>query len=106
MNQIAQTILAQLGGNKFLAMTGAKHLMYSDKDRFFSFRLPRAAKNGINHVKITLNGSDLYDVTYGKVRGLNYTVVAEVEDVYFDSLRESFEYRTGLATSLGTLNHA
>lgn len=43
--EIATTILKQLGGNRFLAMTGAKHLAYGDND--LRFRLPKA-KDKIN----------------------------------------------------------
>lgn len=74
---VAKTILEQLGGNKFRVMTGAKNLVGTDNS--LSFRLPGSGfcKQGINSVKITLNGSDLYDVRYMRVRGSKITTVEE-----------------------------
>lgn len=48
MMNISNTILEQLGGGRFVLMTGAKHLVsHSDA---LSFRLPsRFAKDGINY---------------------------------------------------------
>jgi len=67
----AQQILSQLGGNRFIAMTGAK--MFTQDQNALNFRLPaNFANQGINHVRIELNGNDLYDIRFGKVRGLNF----------------------------------
>lgn len=99
---VAKTILEQLGGNKFIAMTGARNFVGDDKS--LSFRLPGAGgfcKNGINAVRITLTPSDLYDVEYMRIRGIKVVVVEKVEGLYFDSLTDSFERVTGLVTSLG-----
>ena len=58
---VAQTILAQLGGRRFLAMTGAKNLVGSADT--LAFRLPtNFATNKANICRITLNGLDLYDL--------------------------------------------
>jgi hypothetical protein len=95
----ANTILAQLGGNKFLAMTGAKHLMTGGND--LTFKLPsRFAKDGINCVRVTLNGMDLYDVEFMKIRGAKVSEVASVEMVYADQLAGIFTAKTGLDTAL------
>jgi hypothetical protein len=99
---VARTILAQLGGNRFRAMTGARNFVGDDNS--LRFRLPGTGgfcNNGINAVKITLNGMDLYDVVYMRIRGGKITTVEEVNDLYFDSLTDSFERVTGLRTSLG-----
>lgn len=98
--QVANTILNQLGGNKFIAMTGAKDLM-SLNGKGLQFKLPaRFAKNGINCVRVTLNAADLYDVEYGKVRGLDYKVLNTSSDIYADALRANFSEVTGLYTSI------
>jgi len=100
-NEIANTIYAQLGGNRFSAMTGAKNLM-SD-GAALSFKLPRGAKDGINYVKIALDASDTYTVTFSKIGrapAFKAETVATVEMVYADSLRTLFTARTGLYTSL------
>jgi len=94
---IAREILKQLGGNKFIVMTGAKHFV-SDVNSL-RFRIPRS-KNGINYVKIVLNSLDLYDVEYGKVFGDKYTVVNVENNIYDDMLIPSFEKNTGLYTKL------
>lgn len=100
MNSTAQTILSQIGGGRFIAMTGAKS--FGDHGDALSFRLPsNFATKGINYVKITLDADDTYSVTFGKVRGLKYTVISTFSMIYCDMLTELFERETGLATSLG-----
>lgn len=94
---IAQTILAQLGGGKFVAMTGAKCLAAGQD--YLSFRIPRS-KDGVNYVKIKLTLMDMYEVEFGKIRGVDYRVVKTSEMIYNDCLRECFEDATGLRTSL------
>lgn len=103
--QIAKTILAQLGGNRFLAMTGAKNLVGSDNS--LAFDLPRTrdfVKGGINKVRIVLTDRDDYTVEFYKVRPRNIDSMMEpvrkVEGVYVDNLREVFTAETGLETSL------
>lgn len=99
--EIANNILATLGGNRFIVMTGAK-LFTASKDTL-NFRLPaNFAKQGINHVSITLDPSDTYSVRFGKIRGLNFKPMQEFSDVYADGLRELFTSVTGLEVSLGT----
>lgn len=96
---IASTILAQLGGNRFLAMTGAKNLTHTD--RSLSFRLPsNFARDGINLVTVRLDPSDTYTVQFRKVRGLNVRDLDEVSDVYAENLRAVFTGRTGLDCTL------
>ena len=45
-NTIAQTILTQLGGNRFLAMTGAKDLVNTGKG--LQFAIGRGASNSLS----------------------------------------------------------
>jgi hypothetical protein len=67
---IARTIMEQLGGRRFITMTGARDFM--DFGNTLQFRLPsRFAKDGINQVRITLTPADLYDMEFGKVFKLN-----------------------------------
>jgi hypothetical protein len=96
---IAATIIDQLGGNRFIAMTGANRF-YAFPDGV-SFRIPtRSAKNGINSVMITLTPDDLYDIEFGAVRAMKYTVKSAHEGIYCDQLVEIFESETGLYTHL------
>jgi riboflavin biosynthesis pyrimidine reductase len=97
--EVAETIIAQLGGNHFVVMTGARHLLADGNT--LTFRLPsNFAKNGINAVSVRLNGRDLYDVAFSRVRGIRSTVITEHHDVYSDSLHEIFTSATGLDTTL------
>ena len=97
---VAEIILAQLGGNTFLAMTGAKHLTQLEDS--LMFRLPTLfSKDGINHVIIRLDPSDTYSLTFGRIRNFEYTAVSKVEGIYEDVLRDVFTRHTGLETSLG-----
>jgi len=100
---IAQTILSQLGGNKFLAMTGARDLVTGASA--LRFKLPaRFAKDGINFVSITLTPADLYDVRFGKMAGpskcFEVTEKASFTGVYSDQLQSIFTLATGLDTHL------
>jgi hypothetical protein len=97
---IAKEILRQLGGNKFIVMTGAKNL--AGGDNYLSFKIGKN-KTSCNYVKIKLNGKDLYDVEFGRIRGHEYKVLKTYNDVYNDQLRDIFTEYTGLYTSLGTM---
>jgi hypothetical protein len=97
--ETANAILAQLGGNKFLAMTGAKGLIASGDA--LTFRLPaKFARDGINFVRIVLDASDTYSITFSKFRGMKITDVATREMVYADQLRSVFTSVTGLDVAL------
>jgi hypothetical protein len=94
MSAIANTIKAQLGGQKFVAMTGAKNFSTSGND--LTFTLWRTAKK-IKHVKIILNANDLYDV---KFYNSNADAIIELSDVFATDLQTVFTRHTGLDTHL------
>lgn len=94
---VSETILAQLGGNKFLVMTGARSLTTDGNN--LRMKLPRNASK-VNMVNVTLEANDTYTVTFLKYRGLTLEVLAEVDTVYGDQLRAIFESHTGLKVSL------
>lgn len=92
---IHETILIQLGGNKFLAMTGG--LCYSDGNTLIvKFKGSMVA----NIMYITLKENDLYTVEICKFRGMNVKTVKQLDDVYAEMLKPIFEQTTGLKTSL------
>ena len=96
--QIAKTILSQLGGNRFVAMTGAKSFGYDSKGSSVSlqFRIGRNAKQ-VNIVKINyIRGKDLYEMEFYKGTKL----LKKVSNVYADQLRKIFTKHTGMYTSL------
>lgn len=105
-NTIAQTILAQLGGNRFIAMTGAKNFCSHGEAREFhkrgglSFKIGSGAKDGITHVRIFLMSNDTYTVEFLRIRGASCKTVSEHAMVYADNLRALFTERTGFEVSL------
>ncbi len=87
--------LRQLGGNKFISMTGAA--CFSDGNTLVvKFKGSRIA----NIMYVTLNSMDTYDVKIGKYRNLEVKTVKEVNGAYADMLKSIFESTTGLRTSL------
>ena len=96
--EIAKTILQQLGGNKFIAMTGAKNLGFTDKG--LQMKIGRNSK-GVTHVIIELDrGKDLYNIEFVKVRGMKRTTVKKLKGIYADQLGEIFTRYTGLRIRL------
>jgi len=98
--QIAETILQQLGGaSRLRVMTGAKDFVAID--RGVKFGIGRNAA-GINKVIIKLNERDLYDVEFGTSRmnrktfELTWTVKDSTENAYDDMLKPLFEQATGM----------
>lgn len=96
----AGEILKQLGGNKFIAMTGAKNFGQSQKEKTISFKIGGGAKNGINHIRIKLNGMDTYDIDFIRIRGTKINVVHTQKHVYNDQLQQIFTQYTGMYTHL------
>lgn len=93
--QVAITILQQLGGNKLIAMTGARNFVSSPDS--LGFKLPsRSAKKGINFVKVTLNVMDTYDVEFKKIWNFKITDISEHKGIYDDMLQPLFVEETGL----------
>lgn len=96
---ITRTIISQLGGSGRLnAMLGAKDFLAHENG--VSFKITAKAKNKANYIKIVLNGNDLYDVTFGYIRGTNYTIRSEHTDIYAESLVSFIEDETDLFLSL------
>lgn len=96
---IAKTILQQLGGNKFIAMTGAKNIGFTNKG--IQMGIGRNAK-GVTHVIIDLDrGKDLYNIEFVKV-GWDFKrkTIKKLNGVYADQLQKIFTKYTGLHTRL------
>ena len=93
----AAEILKQIGGNRFIAMTGAKGFAFSDK--YMSFKIGRNSK-GINFVRIAHNAKDLYDMEFGFVSVRGIKVKKKVKDVYADMLGQIFKKHTGMNVRL------
>jgi len=99
MNQVAHTILEQLGGaGRLTAMVGAHSFMAGDDSLTFKFRA-RAA-NGSNCVAIELATDDTYRVSFYAIRGHKISGKGQLSGVYADALRGTVEGETGLALGL------
>jgi len=104
--QIANTILAQLGGNKFIAMTGSTNFLAIPNG--ISMHLKKN-RSGAKYLNITLNGKDLYDMEFSKItikkigafiRDEKLVTVKTIKDVFNDQLQEIFQSVTGFRTQL------
>lgn len=92
--RIAETIIAQLGGNRFVAMTGAKNFVYGEAE--VTFKIPQT--NAISHVRVSLDEArDTYRMVFSTRTG---RAKAEHADVYAEDLQRIFTSETGLYTHL------
>ena len=110
LQNICSTIHSQMGGNKFLTMTGSK-IQYIQEDNgnaSITYKLTRN-KVGANFLKVTLNAMDVYDMEFILFRDVKKNgfysetirkVVATHENVYDDMLQGCFTSTTGLYTRL------
>lgn len=106
---VPKVILEQLGGNKFLAMTGAKGLVADGNTLRMS--LPKNMSRA-NRLYITLDNTDTYTMRFFhySMPRLNHKTmtwsaervkdVAEYTDVYCDGLAGIFTKVTGMDTHL------
>lgn len=94
---IAQEILKQFGGQRSLYMIGAKHVCSLSEGGVQMKHMKTTIDNkASNFFKITLNSMDLYDLEFGYVHGVNYTIRKTVENVYAEDLVRIFEDTTKL----------
>lgn len=105
---VAKTILEQLGGKRFLVMTGAKNLLGSPSMLQMDVRGSGPA-GAVNRVEVWLDASDTYTVKAYRVhwgRDANGTRAWKVNDhgseagIYCDQLQAAFTRLTGLHTRL------
>jgi len=95
----ANTVLEQLGGSKFIAMTGAKDFTRDDAKQEIGFRIGRNNKS-VNYVRITLTPNDTYDMEFLGIRKLELKLRSKATDVYADQLQAIFTEHTGMDTHL------
>lgn len=96
---VAQIILAQLGGNRFIAMTGAKDFLRGENYLTFGYS-SRGTKNKSNKIRITLENNDTYSVKFYNIRGIKVKEVGEFDNIYNNQLQSLFTRETGLDTHL------
>jgi len=95
---IAKEILNQLGGNKFIVMTGSKNFI--DGGNYLSMKLSRNSANA-QYLVITIEWSDTYKMEFFSLNK-NYERImkAEFSGVYNDQLQQIFTKVTGLYTRM------
>ena len=90
--------LRQLGGNRFIAMTGAKHFGVGPNG--MSFKIGRNSKR-VNHVTIDYDrGRDLYNMKFDWVTIKGIQNKKKLKGIYADQLQDMFTKYTGMYTSL------
>lgn len=97
--QVATTILHQLGGNKFIAMTGSHNFLATEAGLRMTLK---NNKSRANFLYIDLCADDTYKMTFKKVsrKTFDIKIISEYEGVYCDSLQTIFKQVTGFYTSL------
>ncbi len=92
--KIANTILSQLGGKQFIMFTGAKNLCAIENG--VQMTIPFKTKNKSNVVRIVLNSTDIYNMSFHSWYKDSRRDIEEVKDVYCDQLIDIFEEKTGI----------
>ena len=107
--EIATTILEQLGGNRFIAMTGSKNFVADGNTLHMTLSKNQSPANRLD---ITLTGDDLYDMRFfqytpGRLnrktlewKSEKTVEVKEYSGVFDTMLRDIFTEVTGMKTSL------
>jgi hypothetical protein len=102
LNPVARTILEQLGGNKFIVMTGAKSFVQTDRALYMI--IPMGPGRGRRMFRVELADNDTYRVRLSRLRPgkrqPEVETIAAQDDVYCDMLAAVFERMTGLRTRL------
>lgn len=112
-----QDIVQQIGSNKFLTMTGSKFKYHGYDKNGYVYLMIELAKNqsGAKYLKIQLNGLDLYNMIFSKIKktlnpeykkiGLKIydeeiVTVKTYTDIYAEDLQRMFTDVTGMYTKL------
>lgn len=101
---IAQTILQQIGGQRFIIMTGSKNLTNLGNGLLMSLTKNKTSANRLEIIydeDLDLYNMRFYRKTFSKKTFKSKTKdIAKYEGVYFDMLEELFKRVTGLNTIL------
>lgn len=109
VKEIMLNLYLQLGGHKFVVMTGSKFVGYSEDEHGNLQQLIKLSRNATtaNRLYITYNeGLDLYTMRFTNLSvnrkdfSCKEKEIYSNEDVYFDDLQRVFTEVTGLYTRL------
>ena len=98
--RIANTILSQLGGDRFMVMVGARNLTALGDPPGLSFNIGGGSKDRINLVVVKLMPSDTYRMEFYRTRKKRAHEIHNFDDIYADNLQDVFSRATGFATHL------
>lgn len=99
--EIAETILSQIGGRRFITMTGAKNFVAINSGLQFDLpKTPHYVRDGISRLHIVLTPMDEYKITAYKIRGMSVKEISVTDGVHAPELAEVFTSLTGLDTHL------
>ena len=99
--KVAGTIMKQIG-NKAFTMIGAKGFLYGSDSKgiFLQFKIGRNSKK-INMINVYYDeGTDLYNMEFGRLRGYDFKVVKSVSGVEASQLKPMIRRHTGMDTNL------
>lgn len=96
--QIAANILSQLGGGKFLAMTGSNNIRFDSEALYMNLRKNQSKAS---FLKIEYDyDDDLYLVSFMAIQKFELVSIKTVDGVYHDMLPGLFTSVTGFDTHL------
>lgn len=104
--EVAETILSQIGGRRFITMTGAKNFVAIQQGLQLDLpKTPHYVRDGISRLHIVLTPMDeykitAYKITAYKIRGMNVKEISVTDGVHAPELAEVFTSLTGLDTHL------
>ena len=97
---VPETILRQLGGRRFCAMTGARD--FSGDENHLSFHLPsRMTRKRASAMRIVLEPADTYRLETIRIVNFEVKTLDVRSGIHVERLHETFTDMTGLETSLG-----
>ena len=103
MENVATTILSQLGGARRLGIMIGAHSFTADKNALI-FKFKATNKIRATACKVTLDPSDTYSVKFYRIatrKGITKVeTVAEASEVYCDKLKSTVASMTGLFLSM------
>jgi len=100
-NQIAKTIMEQMGGRRGMMMIGAKNL--TSLPRGLAFSWPNRQRSKGNYVEITLTGRDDYDMEFFNwAMSQGKKPVKKYRGIYAEDLVPTFEKQTGWFLRMAT----
>ena len=87
---IAKTIKSQIHPTVLICAAARNYAAYEDKDGLFGLQFTISNTSAVKYgtVRITLNGSDLYNIT---IKNKNGKLLNTKSDIYFDQLNDVLE---------------